>query len=210
MGTANFILFAVCAVVALFGAVTTVAARRPLRAAMALMIHIIALAGLYLTLSAQLLAAIQLLVYAGAVVVLFIFVIMLIGPAAEVRGPSEHLPARVAAIAVMAMVTGTIAFSIVDATGDWYALRAHPNFGTVEALGAELYTRAIVPFEIISITLLVAIVGAVAVARHRSLGELEQAHAVRAEALRIRSGDAGPHEIAAADADAIAARAEAH
>lgn len=197
MGTANFLLFGVCGFFALAGAVGTVAAQRPLRAAVALLVNIIALAGLYLTLSAHLLAAIQLLVYAGAVVVLFIFVIMLIGPAAEVKGKGDGLPGRTLAIAVMTMVTGTIAFSLVDAAGNWYALRAHPDYGTVEALGAELYARALVPFEIVSITLLVAIVGAVAVARHRTKEEIDEAKAVYAEATRIR-------EEAKAEAEATA------
>lgn len=186
MGTANFLLFGVCAFFALAGAVATVAARRPLRAAVALLVNIIALAGLYLTLSAHLLAAIQLLVYAGAVVVLFIFVIMLIGPAAEVKGRGDGLPVRTLAIAIMTMVTGTIAFSLVDATGNWYALMQNPDYGTVEAVGAELYARALVPFEIVSITLLVAIVGAVAIARHRTKGEVTEAKAVHAKAVEIR------------------------
>ncbi len=186
MGTANFVLFGVCAFFALSGAVATIAARRPLRAAVALLVNIIALAGLYLTLSAHLLAAIQLLVYAGAVVVLFIFVIMLIGPAAEVGGRGEALPARTLGIAIMAMVTGTIAFSLVDAAGNWYAIAQHPDYGTVEAVGAELYARALVPFEIVSITLLVAIVGAVAIARHRTKGEVTEAKAVHAKAVEIR------------------------
>ena len=197
MGTANFILFGVCGFFALAGAVVTVAAQRPLRAAVALLVNIIALAGLYLTLSAHLLAAIQLLVYAGAVVVLFIFVVMLIGPAAEVRGQGEGLVGRTLAIAIMAMVTGTIAFSLVDAAGNWYALARHPEFGTVEALGAELYARALVPFEIVSVTLLVAIVGAVAIARHRTGVELKEAKAVHAKAVEVR-------EQAKADAKAAA------
>jgi len=186
MGTANFLLFGLCGFFALAGAVGTVASQRPLRAAVSLLVNIIALAGLYLTLSAHLLAAIQLLVYAGAVVVLFIFVIMLIGPAAEVKGTSEGLAGRTLAIAIMGMVTATIAFSLVDAAGNWYALQAHPEFGTVEALGAELYTRALVPFEIVSITLTIAIVGAVAIARHRTPAEITEAKAVHAKAVEVR------------------------
>ena len=187
MGTANFVLFGVCAFFAIAGAVGTVSARRPLRAAVSLLVNIIALAGLYLTLSAHLLAAIQLLVYAGAVVVLFIFVIMLIGPAAQLKGGGEYLPARALAIAIMAMLTGTVAFSLADAAGDWMALRHHPEYGTLEAVGGELYTRTLLPFEIVSITLLVAIVGAVAVARHRTKEEIAEAKEVHAAALAVRA-----------------------
>ena len=77
MSDASFVLFLMCSVSALAGALGTVASRRPLRGAVSLLVMIIALAGLYLTLAAELLAAIQLLVYAGAVVVLFVFVIMI-------------------------------------------------------------------------------------------------------------------------------------
>ena len=201
MGTANFVLFGVCAFFALFGAVATVAAKRPLRGAVALLTNIIALAGLYLTLSAHLLAVIQLLVYAGAVVVLFVFVIMLIGPAAQVEGKSEGLAGRALSIAIMTMVTGTIAFAVSDAVGNWYAIHRNPAYGTIEAVGAELYSRALVPFEIVSITLLVAIVGAIAVARHRTADEIVQAKAVHAKALEVRA-EAEANKEAAAEAAA--------
>ena len=92
-------VFLICGFIALVTAVLTVSLRTPLRAAVALLAHIISLAGLYLTLHAHLLAAIQLLVYAGAVVVLFIFVIMLIGPSAQAAPTASALapaPSRAA------------------------------------------------------------------------------------------------------------------
>ncbi|MEM9068233.1 MAG: NADH-quinone oxidoreductase subunit J [Myxococcota bacterium] len=176
MTDAKFILFAVSAFVALGGALGTVIARRPLRAAMSLLIHIVALAGLYLTLNAHLLAAIQLLVYAGAVVVLFVFVIMLIGPAAEVPRTSRGFVVRMLSLVGMGMFTVTLAFGIVDVSSEWVV--APPGYGTVEGVGVALYRDALVPFEVVSITLLVAIIGAVAVARRatkRELAEKKQA-----------------------------------
>ena len=80
MSTSGEFLFMVAGLVAVVSAVLTVTMRTPLRAALTLLVHVISLAGLYLSLHAHLLAAIQMLVYAGAVVVLFVFVIMLIGP----------------------------------------------------------------------------------------------------------------------------------
>ena len=172
MTDAKLILFGLTAFVALAGAVGTVAARRPLRAAMSLLINIIALAGLYLTLNAHLLAAIQLLVYAGAVVVLFVFVIMLIGPEAETPKSERALAVRMLSLVGMGMFTLTVAFSIVDVASEWVA--EPPGFGTVEAVGTALYTDALVPFEIVSITLLVAIIGALAVARRSTPREIAQ------------------------------------
>lgn len=172
MTDAKLILFGLTAFVALAGAVGTVIARRPLRAAMALLVNIIALAGLYLTLNAHLLAAIQLLVYAGAVVVLFVFVIMLIGPETEIEKSDRGLSMRMLSLVGMGMFTATVAFSIVDVASEWAA--APPGFGTVEGVGTALYTDALVPFEIVSITLLVAIIGAVAVARRSTKREIAQ------------------------------------
>ena len=94
MSGAGNALFIVSSLIAVIGAIMTITARRPLRAAIGLLIHIIALAGLFLTVNAHLLAALQLLVYAGAVVVLFVFVIMLIGPASEVTSSTQGLMTR--------------------------------------------------------------------------------------------------------------------
>lgn len=170
MTTAKFILFALSALVALGGAIGTVAARRPLRAAMSLLINIIALSALYLTLNAHLLAAVQLLVYAGAVVVLFVFVIMLIGPGAEPPHRPRAIVLRMLSLTLMTMVTTTLAFGISGVAADWVVAPA--DFGTVEGVGQALYKEALIPFEIVSITLLVAIVGAVAVARRSTRHEI--------------------------------------
>lgn len=159
-------LFVVTAILAMAGGLMTISARRPLRAAIGLLVHIVSLAGLFLTLNAQLLAALQLLVYAGAVVVLFVFVIMLIGPAAEV-GPMEgNLPARTLSIALTATIVLAVATSVAYFDAPWVSVPE--TFGTVEGLGMAIYQEAVVPFEVVSITLLVAIIGAIAVARSRT------------------------------------------
>ena len=148
------------------GGLVTISARRPLRAAIGLLVHIISLAGMFLTLDAQLLAALQLLVYAGAVVVLFVFVIMLIGPASEV-GPIEgRFASRTLSLAVTIAIVLAVSTSLAYFDLPWGAISE--DFGTVEGLGMAIYSKALVPFEVISITLLVAIVGAIAIARSRT------------------------------------------
>ncbi|MBZ0119111.1 MAG: NADH-quinone oxidoreductase subunit J, partial [Sandaracinaceae bacterium] len=115
MSAGGQIVFLLCATVAIVCAVLVVSLRSPLRSAMALLGNIVSIAALYLTLHAHLLAAIQLLVYAGAVVVLFVFVIMLIGPSAISRPTAESqrgLMVRLAGAAVLAIVTGSIAFQV--------------------------------------------------------------------------------------------------
>lgn len=183
MNTSGEIFFIVCAVVAVLSAFGTVLARNPLRGAVSLLIHIIALAGLFVTLHAQLLAALQLLVYAGAVVVLFIFVIMLLGPSAHTAGSDRGLPIRALSIAVTVLAFGGVAFSLYDTTREIPAIaRCAPevgsdcqNFGGVGPVAEQLYVGWYVPFELVSILLLVAIVGAIAVARGRSVEEAEEA-----------------------------------
>ena len=159
-------MFVVTAIFAIAGGLITIWSRRPLRAAIGLLIHIISLSGMFLTLNAQLMAVLQLLVYAGAVVVLFVFVIMLIGPAAEV-GPIEgRLASRTLSIAMVVAVVLALSTSVAYFDAPW--VQVPEGFGTVQELGLEIYQKAAVPFEIISITLLVAIIGAIAVARSRT------------------------------------------
>jgi NADH-quinone oxidoreductase subunit J len=156
-------LFVVTAIFAMAGALFTISSKRPLRAAIGLLVHIISLAGMFLTLNAQLLAALQLLVYAGAIVVLFVFVIMLIGPAAEV-GPIEgRIASRALSIGLTVAVVLAVATTVAYFDVPWAPVPE--DFGTVEGLGLAIYQQALVPFEVISITLLVAIVGAIAIAR---------------------------------------------
>lgn len=174
MSASGEIIFLICGLIATVSAVLTVSLKSPLRAAVALLVNVVSVGGLYLTLHAHLLAAIQLLVYAGAVVVLFVFVIMLIGPSGmkESRG-SRGLTIRIGAGALMAMIGAVLAYGAAGAVQPEYvdldqcagAVAECAQFGSVEALGTAIFQGAAVPFELVSILLLVAVVAAVAVAR---------------------------------------------
>ncbi len=166
MTSPGTILFVTTAIFAMAGGLVTISARRPLRAAIGLLVHIISLAGMFLTLDAQLLAALQLLVYAGAVVVLFVFVIMLIGPGSEVGPIQGRFASRTLSLAVTIAIVLAVSTSLAYFDLPWGAISE--DFGTVEGLGMAIYSKALVPFEVISITLLVAIVGAIAIARSRT------------------------------------------
>lgn len=186
MGTLFFSAFAAIAVLSAFGAISS---RTPIRAAMSLLAHILSLAALYLTLHAQLLAAIQLIVYAGAVVVLFVFVIMLIGPTEEPpsKGIGGLVP-RMISLCLMAAVSISVAAGVGHFRPDAPVIKGCPEgvvecgqFGGVKGISAVLYRDAAVPFELISILLLVAILGAIAVARGRTVGEAKKLKAARAK-----------------------------
>lgn len=155
-----FVFFAAMAVVGAFG---TILSRNPIRSAVGLFVHIVALAALYLNLGAHFLGVIQLLVYAGAVVVLFVFVIMLLGPAAtsprDGRGIGWRGAAAVAVLGVAGFLLSSLAFVrmvMPDRTD---------SYGTMNVVGSFLYKQGVLPFELIGVTLVIAVVGAFAIAR---------------------------------------------
>jgi len=171
VNTLEFAFFGICSLIALLGAIATVASKNPIRGAMGLLSTIIGIAGLYLTLSAEFLATIQLLVYAGAVVILFLFVIMLLGPSAlskrEARGPwARFIGAGVLFVSCLAMAMLVIRAQPGAAT---QFAKVPAKFGTIESLGHELFTTGLIPFELSGALLLVAVVGAVAVARGKQI-----------------------------------------
>jgi NADH-quinone oxidoreductase subunit J len=166
----NFAFFGLCTLLVLVGGVITVAARNPIRGAMGLLTTIVGIAGMYLLLSAEFLAAVQIMVYAGAVVVLFLFVIMLLGPSSLSGRDTRTWTARYTAAAVFLATTGGVAVLLARVAGPTTQFGPAPRgLGTIEGIGRELFTTALVPFEISSALLLVAVVGAVAVARGRQV-----------------------------------------
>ena len=166
--TVGNVFFVVASLVALFGAFMTIASRSPIRSAVGLLITIVGIAALFLMLNAQFLAAIQLIVYAGAVVVLFVFVIMLLGPDA---GDGEGTVARArlarygagAFFLFLALAAGhLVSRSGLVPTRFKFAPVGH---GSVEGIGTLLFGSMVIPFELATALLIVAVVGAIAVAR---------------------------------------------
>jgi NADH-quinone oxidoreductase subunit J len=164
------VFFALASIIALGGAFMTIASRSPIRSAVGLLVTIIGIAALFLKLNAQFLAAIQLIVYAGAVVVLFVFVIMLLGPDAR-DGDGSNARARVArygAGGFFALLALGAAHLVSHAGGNPTRFGiARPEHGSVEAIGQLLFQNEIIPFELTTALLIVAVVGAIAVARGR-------------------------------------------
>jgi NADH-quinone oxidoreductase subunit J len=166
------VFFALCGIASLVGALCTVVAKNPIRGAMGLLLTIAGIAGLFLKLNAQFLAAIQLIVYAGAVVVLFVFVIMLLGPDAGHAKESSEPKAKLARAlgGVLFGLISLVTLGLVLKSADGPPTRfghVGPEHGSVEAVGRQLFTKAVVPFELATALLIVAVVGAIAVARSR-------------------------------------------
>lgn len=184
MDKLGYVYFGIAAALALFGAIAAVSSPNPIRGAMGLLVMILGIAGLYLALNAQFLAAVQVIVYAGAIVVLFVFVIMLLGPSAVSSRDNRGRVPRYAGSALFLGVGASALWLLFHAlpgvftkTESGTVLKTlpapPPNFGNIDAFGGELFTSGILPFEIASALLLVAIVGAVAVARGKH-GELAE------------------------------------
>lgn len=172
-------MFFVFGAAALVTALGTIALRSPIRAALSLLGHIVSLAGLFLLLHAHLLAALQVLVYAGAVVVLFVFVIMLLGPVPAPPAVQRGKWTTVCAGAVMLATTALLATTLMPVRAPLLSLAncttaegaECDQFGGVLAFSKSLFVGAVVPFELIAVLLTVAVVGSVAVARGRTVAE---------------------------------------
>ncbi len=164
---AEKVLFFVFAVPLVATALGVLLSRSPVYAAMNLVAAFFMLAGIYVLLTAHLIAFMQVLVYAGAVMVLFLFVIMLLSLGDEhmVPGPSKRAMQWVG-VAGAVSLTAVIAVAI-SRVGDTAMANVDGAFGTVKAVGRILFTEYLLPFEATSLLLLVAIVGAVVVAKER-------------------------------------------
>lgn len=160
-----FILFATLAIAS---ALAMVLNRSTVNSALFLVVNLLSIAGIYLLLKAQFLAVIQVLVYAGAIMVLFLFVIMLLN-VDEDESVLDQINVRyiisvflgVIVLSQLLYITGSLADALPPVDEDMV------QAGTVEAIGDELFTTYILPFEITAILLTAAIVGAIMMAQHK-------------------------------------------
>jgi NADH-quinone oxidoreductase subunit J len=170
------VLFFAAGIGALAGALGVVVLRNPFYSVLALVAHLIALAVLFLLLDAQFLAAAQVVVYAGAVMVLYIFVVAYIGGSDEPLRPegggvAAFGPLFAAAIGIeLCIAFIATGLDAIDTRG----ADVGASFGSPKAIGELLLTRFLVPFEAASYLLLVAAVGAVVLARRRRGLEQEE------------------------------------
>jgi NADH-quinone oxidoreductase subunit J len=167
--TTQQILFYVMATLAVGSAVTVVAARHPLHGAFALIATLFFLAGIFVQLDAHFVAAIQVLVYAGAVMVLFTFVIMLLNFTKEEIGPAKITGSKVLGVALVGTTAWIVASAFMgeSAPAKTFAKIDENTFGTIEHVGKLLFTKYLFPFEVISILLLAAVLGAVVLAKKK-------------------------------------------
>ena len=165
----HLILFAIFAGLCLAGAVNLLLQSRPINSALSLVVVMTSLGVLYLLLGAEFLAAAQVIVYAGAIMVLFTFVVLLLNAQREERTLGSRT-ARAVGFPAVAVILAVIATIIIKAQGLGSAtlgqgLTDAKDKTNLDELGSVLFTKLVLPFELTSVLILIAILGAVALAR---------------------------------------------
>lgn len=164
--TAEWVLFFLLAAAAVGGAISLILLRHPIHSALSLVVVMVSLAGLYLMLDAEFIAALQIIVYAGAIMVLFVFVIMLLNAGVEERTNWSK-------IAIIGMILSVV---IIAGLGHWLyhsqagGMVANGPAGTAAAvdtkdLSNQLFRQYLFPFEATSILILIAMLGAMVLAK---------------------------------------------
>jgi NADH-quinone oxidoreductase subunit J len=161
----DVILFLVFAIIAVVCAINVVVQTHPISSALALVGVMGSLAVLYLMLGAEFIAAAQLIVYAGAIMVLFIFVIMLLNAGGEASNRRSPVPGALGGLLLILLLVPLAYF-----VQRWIPDNPIVKFGSfqggsAQAIGRALFTTYLLPFEITSILVLIAIIGAVVLAR---------------------------------------------
>ncbi len=161
-------LFVILAVIAVIAAAGVVLSKKAATSALFLLLNFCTLAGLYILLNAQFIAVAQVIIYAGAIVVLFLFVLMLLSPDKEEgqdRKPYTNIFAVFLAVLMLVEVGYVVFTGVLGGTPGQYTPEKIAEVGNVQAIGQVLFTDFLLPFELASVLLLVGIVGAVVLAK---------------------------------------------
>ena len=168
------VIFFIAGLGAITGAIGVIALQNPLYSVLALVGHLISLAALFLLLRAEFLAAAQVIIYAGAVIVLYVFVVSYVGNDAAPVGQNPGRAATLGAFACGAALVVELFIAVLGSGLQAIGTDGAPyvaGFGSPEQIGRLLLTRFLAPFEIASYLLLVAAIGAVTLARRRRVLE---------------------------------------
>ena len=166
------VLFYAFAAIAIMAAIGVVVARSPVGSLLFMTVTLFAISGTFVLLEAHFLAAVQVIVYAGAIMVLFLFVIMLLNLGHEAQRDLRWGAFSIVSAALVGGIVGMLALelrgsdmALGSGTGAQEIAAATAQYGVVGAIARPLYTTYVVPFEITGILLLVAIVGAIVLAK---------------------------------------------
>ena len=157
------LVFFVLAALAVIGALSLILQKHPIHSALSLIVVMVSLAGLYLLLGAEFIAAVQIIVYGGAIMVLFVFVIMLLNAGEEEHTDFSKL-AKFGGLPLALALTGLLAAAMVRHAGSVHA--THPDtLADTSGISMMLFSTFVYPFELTSFLILVAIMGALVLAQ---------------------------------------------
>jgi NADH-quinone oxidoreductase subunit J len=194
-------IFIVCAAIVLGGASGVVLSRSPVHSALSLVATLFGIAVLFLNLGAQLLAAVQVIVYTGAIVVLILFVLMLLGVDVEDDITIQPMPGQGVLAGIVAALIGAAVLSVIIIGGESVVTGARsslealaPDFGDIEQIGEQLFSNYVFALEVTAALLTIAVVGAVVLSRRPQdplpLPEPEELNDDEDEAVYTRSSPA--------------------
>lgn len=166
----EFILFIIFSLVAVVSAILMITRTNPVISALFLILNFASLAGFYLLLNAQFIAVAQVIVYAGAIMVLFLFVIMLLNPEKEKSLLDWNPKVKIFAYVIAFLVFVQLFYMIFFASphfGTAASAEASVKAGTIESIGFELFTHYVLPFEAAGFLLLAATIGALVLAKKK-------------------------------------------
>jgi NADH-quinone oxidoreductase subunit J len=161
----HMIVFIVFGGICLTAAVNLLVQRHPINSALSLIVVMAALAVLYLLLGAEFVAAIQVIVYAGAIMVLFVFVIMLLNAGVEEHTFGSHVALRFGFPGVV-ILAGLVIYSLMNRQSATETVTVGAMYGPPVEIGRLLFHDFLLPFEVTSVLILIAIMGAVVLARN--------------------------------------------
>jgi NADH-quinone oxidoreductase subunit J len=162
--TAPLAVFSVLAALAVIGAVSLILQKHPIHSALSLIVVMVALAGLYLLMGAEFVAAVQIIVYGGAIMVLFVLVIMLLNAGVEEHTSISKL-AGIPGLLLVVALAGFVAATIARSTDVIQATQQTGDMSSTQAISKMLFRDFVYPFELTSFLILVAIMGAVLLAQ---------------------------------------------
>jgi NADH-quinone oxidoreductase subunit J len=165
--TAPLVIFFVLAAMAVIGAVSLIFQKHPIHSALSLIVVMVALAGLYLLLGAEFVAAVQIIVYGGAIMVLFVFVIMLLNAGVEEHTSISKMAGAPGLLLVVALA-GFVAATIAKSTESVQAAAQTGEIASTTGISSMIFKDFVYPFELTSFLILVAVLGAVVLAQRES------------------------------------------
>src|SRR6202162_5742469 len=161
---APLVVFFVLAIIAILGALSLILQRHPIHSALSLIVVMVALAGLYLLMGAEFVAAVQIIVYGGAIMVLFVLVIMLLNAGVEEHTDFSKI-AKFAGLPLALALTGLLAAAMVRHGGAVANAANSDSLASTTSISMLLFSTFVYPFELTSFLILVAIMGALVLAQ---------------------------------------------